>query len=130
QADERGASHCLRRIAFGRPPPPVAQEAVVEVVGYRGADCGGQACHPVPRQLWATGNRRWYSCLGAWQQTSDIELRCGGAVQSVVAIAAEEVPVRAEIMVQAGNAHVVILRDRHVGFEPKHVEAVASASQE
>src|SRR6185312_7120412 len=107
----------LRRVGSGTPRPIVAQEAEVEVVGGVVGDVGGETSDEEPRLLRAAGERRGSAERAATEDAADVVLAVGDAGQFVIAIAGHEVPLVAEVVVEAGDSEVVALWNGHVARE-------------
>ena len=117
----------LRRITQTLVSPPIPQEAVVEIVRSVGTDIRGQAGHVVPRYLRAMGHRRRHAYFVTWEEAANVNLVIGSSQQMVVAVARHEMPLRAEVVVQAKRSVVIGLRDGKVGFKSLYIKRIAAA---
>src|SRR5271157_2800956 len=101
----------LYRISRPCPGPPILQEAIVDVVGGRGTDVGGQSGYEVRGHLRSQRQGGRDPQLIAREKAADIDLiRCGDA-QFEVAVARHEVPLVPKVVVQARNPEVAGLRE-------------------
>src|SRR5439155_4252926 len=100
--------------------------AEVEVVGDIGADVGGQAGNVIPRLLGTLGKCSRLAQGIAWEETTDVNLTGGSTLQLIIAIAAVEMPLRTEVMVQPNHSKVGSIGKRHVGLESLFVDTVTT----
>src|SRR5215475_4183578 len=91
---------------------------------------GSQASYVIPGLLWTHRESRRRAESVAGEKSTDVHLACGGVDQFVVAIAAVEVPLRTEVVVETGDTKVGSLRKRDVGFEADFVNAVATSTDQ
>src|SRR5271157_2387365 len=89
----------LYRISRPGPGPPIAYEAVVDVVGGVGADVGGQSGYEVPGQLRSRRLGGGDPQLIAGEKAADINLVQCGDGQFEVAEARHEMPLFAKVVV-------------------------------
>src|SRR5882757_2966655 len=92
----------------------------MEVVGGVVGDVGGQGADEEPWHLWATGERGG-SAERTGEHAADVVLAVGDARQFVVAIAGHEVPLFAEVMIEARDAEIIALGNVHVAGERRDV---------
>jgi hypothetical protein len=102
----------------------------VEVVGKSGADVGGYTDDHVPRVLGAIVDRGGNTHFVAGEDSADIYLVGGELIQLEVTVAPHNVPLLAEVMINAGNVEVAALRSQQVGLVADGVDAIAERGGE
>src|ERR1035438_7300839 len=115
------------RGSVSRPGPPVAEEAVVKVVGRVVGDVGGQARNQIPvlNGIARCGGRN--AQLIAREKAANVDLVGPGKLDIVIAIASHEMLLGREIMVDAPYHKVAGDWSIHVARKSQDIRSIAQA---
>src|SRR5579862_6146877 len=81
----------LGRSPGARPCPPVAQIAVMNIIGSVGGDIRGQTSDQVPILHRIAGNGSWRAQFVTWEETADVNLLIARYLHLVIAVARHQV---------------------------------------
>src|SRR5689334_12554424 len=110
--------------AVGLVGPPVARAAVMKIVGHGRSDIRRDAPRVVPRHLRAIRRGLVVAKSVTREKSAYVDLIGRGAIEAVVVIGAVEVPLLAEIMVNAHHTEVARLRQRERSIVSRIIETV------
>jgi hypothetical protein len=116
----------LHRTARPAPRPPVAQVAITHVVREIVGDVASQSGDDEPWLLRIIRKGPRNPQRVAREEPADVHLLGAGTLQVVVAIATHEMPLLAEVVVDACHSEIRGLGSRHVGGKSKDVQSIAA----
>src|SRR5260370_1572774 len=91
--------------------PPVAQVAVVEIIGEVRADVGGQGRYPHPGLCRKTGLGSWSAQLVAGEEATDINMVRFGRGDLEIMVGGHEIPLRGKVVVNARSPGITSPRE-------------------